>query len=97
MRCTAVPSAVACQDEAGRLWNVLTMLRHAVRGQSDGARELRFGVHMCNENRERTPPLCLGDEPSADALAAWLPDAWQGRPEKVSATAAIESPSTAPP
>jgi hypothetical protein len=41
--------------------------------------------------------FCLGDEPSEDALAAWLPDAWQGRPEKVSATAAIESPGTVPP
>jgi hypothetical protein len=48
--------------------------------------------------REALPALfCLGDEPSKDALAAWLPDAWQGRPEKVRATAAIESPGTAPP
>ena len=97
MRCTAVPSAVACQDEAGRLWNVLTMLRFAIRASNGAASEARFGVHLCNDNRDRTPPLCLGDEPSADALAAWLPDAWQGRPEKVSATAAIESPGTAPP
>ena len=97
MRCTAVPSAVACQDEAGRLWNVLTMLRFAIRASNGAASEARFGVHLCNDNRDRTPPLCLGDEPSADALAAWLPDAWQGRPEKVRATAAIESPGTAPP
>jgi hypothetical protein len=37
-RCVAVPPGVACQDEAGLLWDVLTMLRFAVRGLSDGAR-----------------------------------------------------------
>src|SRR4051794_35457994 len=56
-RCVAVPPGVACQDEVGRLWDVLTMLRFAVRGQSGGAREVRFGVHVRNDNRERTPPL----------------------------------------
>jgi hypothetical protein len=56
-RCVAVPPGVACQDEAGRLWDVLTMLRFAIRGSNDGARELRFAVHVRNDNRERTPPL----------------------------------------
>src|SRR5262245_56087836 len=28
-RCVAVPPGVLCQDEAGRLWDVLTMLRVA--------------------------------------------------------------------
>jgi hypothetical protein len=56
-KCVAVPPGVVCQDEAGRLWDVLTMLRWAVRGSKDGAREVRFGVHVCNDNRERTPPL----------------------------------------
>jgi hypothetical protein len=55
--CVAVPPGVVCQDEAGRLWDVLTMLRWAARGGKDGARELRFGVHVRNDNRERTPPL----------------------------------------
>jgi hypothetical protein len=54
VKCVAVPSSVLCQDEAGRLWDV-TMLRLAVRGQ--GAAEVRFGVHVRNDNRERTPPL----------------------------------------
>jgi hypothetical protein len=56
-KCVAVPPGVLCQDEAGRLWDVLTMLRFAVRGQSDGAPEVRFGVHVRNDNRDRTPPL----------------------------------------
>jgi hypothetical protein len=56
-RCVAVPPGVRCQDEAGRLWDVLTMLRLAVRGQGGGAAEVRFGVHVRNDNRDRTPPL----------------------------------------
>jgi hypothetical protein len=55
--CVEVPSGVLCQDEAGRLWDVLTMLRFAVNGQSAGANLLHFGVHVRNDNRERTPPL----------------------------------------
>ena len=54
VKCVAVPSAVKYQDEAGRLWDVLTMLRLAVRGQSDDAQEARFGVHVRNDNRDRT-------------------------------------------
>jgi len=52
----AVPPGVVCQDEAGRLWDVLVMLRFAIRGNKD-ASEVRFGVHVRNDNRERTPPL----------------------------------------
>jgi hypothetical protein len=55
--CVAVPPGVVCQDEAGRLWDVLTMLRFAVRGSNGSAREVRFGVHVRNDNRDRTPPL----------------------------------------
>jgi hypothetical protein len=54
-KCVAVPPGVACQDEAGRLWDVVWTLRCAIRRQS-GA-EVRFAVHVRNDNRERTPPL----------------------------------------
>ncbi len=57
VKCVTVPSAVLCQDEAGRLWDVLTMLRCAARGPDGGAAEVRFGVHVRNDNRDRTPPL----------------------------------------
>jgi hypothetical protein len=56
-RCVAVPPGVTCQDEAGRLWDLLWMLGWAIRGSSGGAREVRFGVHVRNDNRHRTPPL----------------------------------------
>jgi hypothetical protein len=56
-RCVAVPPGLPCQDEAGRLWDVLTMLRFAVRRSGDGDSEVRFAVHVRNDNREGTPPL----------------------------------------
>jgi hypothetical protein len=54
-RCVTVPPGVLCQEEAGRLWDVLWMLRCAADRQ-DGA-EVRFGVHVRDDNRDRTPPL----------------------------------------
>ena len=55
-RCVVVPPGVACQDEAGRLWDVVWLLRCAV-GRSGGDSEVRFAVHVRNDNREGTPPL----------------------------------------
>jgi hypothetical protein len=55
-RCVTVPPGVALQDEAGRLWDVLWLLRCAA-SRGDGGAELRFGVHVRNDSRERTPPL----------------------------------------
>ncbi len=55
-RCVTVPPGVVCQDEAGRLWDVLWLLACAVR-RSAGGPEVRFGVHVRNDNRGRTPPL----------------------------------------
>ena len=54
-RCVTVPPGVECQDEAGRLWDVVWLLRCAI-GRSNGA-EVRFGVHVRNDNRDRLPPL----------------------------------------
>jgi len=44
-RCVAIPPGVVCQDEAGRLWDVLWMLEYAVRRGGSGA-EVRFGVRV---------------------------------------------------
>src|SRR4051812_40695629 len=54
-RCVKVPEGVVCQDEAGRLWDVLWLLSLACR-KVDGP-ELSFGVHVRNDNRGRMPPL----------------------------------------
>jgi hypothetical protein len=55
-RCIAVPAGVVCQDEAGRLWDLVWMLRLAI-GRAGGGPEVRFSVHVRNDNRDRTPPL----------------------------------------
>jgi hypothetical protein len=47
----SVPPGVACQDEAGRLWDVLWMLRCAAR--SDGRRVLPFALHKGGDKRAR--------------------------------------------
>src|SRR5262245_40314299 len=54
-RCVRVPEGVECQSEAGRLWDVLWMLSLAAR-RCEGA-EVRFAVHVRDDNSERIPPL----------------------------------------
>jgi hypothetical protein len=77
-RCVTVPTGVECQDEAGRLWDVLWMLRCAI-GRSDGC-EIRFAVHVRNDNREGIPRLVQlkalsgpGDE-GEPVITVMLPD-----------------------
>lgn len=45
-----VPPGVEAQDEAGRLWDVLWMLRHAIRKSAGGDR-LSFALYVRNDNR----------------------------------------------
>ncbi len=52
----AVPEGVQCQDEAGRLWDILWMLKCAIKSGPSGS-FISFGVHVRNDNRNRTPPL----------------------------------------
>jgi hypothetical protein len=79
-KCVTVPPGLVCQDEAGRLWDVLTMLHFAVGRQSDGAREVRFALQVRNDNREPTSPLvrlkavCGPDDDGAPCLTVLIPD-----------------------
>jgi hypothetical protein len=56
------------------------MLRFAVRGSKDGAAEVRFGVHVRNDNQERTPPLvrlkalCRTGDQHEPVLTVMLPE-----------------------
>jgi hypothetical protein len=78
-RCVTVPPGVECQDEKGRLWDVLWLLVCAIRRGRDGA-EVRFGVHVRNDNRERTPPLvrlkaqCGPGDYGEPVLTVMMPD-----------------------
>ena len=51
-RCVAVPPGVLCQDEAGRLWDVVYLLRWAI-GRAPGGPVVRFGAHVRNDNVRR--------------------------------------------
>jgi hypothetical protein len=55
--CVAVPPGVEAQDERGRLWDVLSLLRFATRRQADGEPELLYQLHVRNDNRAGEPPL----------------------------------------
>jgi hypothetical protein len=55
-RCVAVPPGVVGQDERGRLGDVLWLLSWAIRGSAGGL-EVRYAVHVRNDNGEGTPPL----------------------------------------
>lgn len=50
-----VPDGVRCQDEKGRLWDIVWMLRCAARRTSGS--QMLFSLHVRNDNRDRTPPL----------------------------------------
>jgi len=54
-RYVCVPAGVRCQDEKGRLWDIVWMLRCAAR-RTSGARML-FRLHIRNDNSDGTPPL----------------------------------------
>lgn len=74
-----VPNGVVGQNESGRLWDVLTMLRHAIR-RGNGGSELLFQLLVRNDNVEQEPPLVAlkavcgpGDDPSP-CVTVMLPD-----------------------
>ena len=46
-----VPPNVTGQDEAGRLWDIVWMLRHAIRKAAPGQTRLPFALYVRNDNR----------------------------------------------
>ena len=46
----AVPPGVQCQDEAGRLWDIVWMLRFAVQRSRASADRLPFALYVRNDN-----------------------------------------------
>src|SRR5689334_5653718 len=47
----AVPPGVTCQDEAGRLWDILWMLRFAILRARAGVERLPVALYVRNDNR----------------------------------------------
>jgi hypothetical protein len=46
-----VPQGVTGQDEAGRLWDIVWMLRFAIRNAQSGQGRLPFALYVRNDNR----------------------------------------------
>lgn len=76
----AVPEGVAGQDEAGRLWDILWMLRSAIRRMPEGISRVPFIVLVRNDNQRAKPVgfvaecgACDIDDPSP-AITVMLPD-----------------------
>ena len=55
--CVTVPDGVAGQDETGRLWDVLNLLRFAIAKQPKDSARADFAVHVRKDNSEGDPPL----------------------------------------
>ncbi len=74
----AVPPGVACQDEAGRLWDVVWMLRVGV--QRAAGSLVLYSLHVRNDNRSGTPPLvrlkavCGPGDAAEPVIRVMMPD-----------------------
>jgi hypothetical protein len=75
-RYVTVPPKVECQDEAGRLWDVVYMLSLACR-RVDGP-ILLYTVYVRNDNRRPRPvrlkAVCGPDDDGSPCLTVMLPD-----------------------
>src|SRR5664279_2727097 len=50
-RFVSVPTGVTGQDEAGRLWDLVWMLRFAIRKAQPGQARLPFALYIRNDNK----------------------------------------------
>ena len=79
--CVAVPAGVSCQDEAGRLWDVVWMLRFAILRAKSNVQRIPVALYVRNSDTERAHlvkliatvgPLDI-DDPQP-AITVMLPD-----------------------
>ncbi len=76
----AVPPDISGQDEAGRLWDVVWMLRFAIQRTKCGVERLPFALYVRNDNRAAklvkliavAGPLDIADP--APAITVMMPD-----------------------
>ena len=75
-----VPPDVTGQDEAGRLWDVVWMLRFAIRKAASGQSRLPFALYVRNDNRAprlvKLVALCgaLDMDDPQPAITVMMPD-----------------------
>jgi hypothetical protein len=51
--CVAIPPNVSCQDESGRLWDVVWMLRFAILKARTGVERIPVALYVRNSDTER--------------------------------------------
>ena len=75
-----VPEGVSCQDEAGRLWDVVWMLRFAIIRSKPGTSRLTVALYVRNDTRRPRLMKLIAtagavdiDDP-APAITVMLPD-----------------------
>ena len=75
-----VPPKVVGQDEAGRLWDIVWMLRHAIKNMPSESDRIPVCLHVRNNNRSANPvkliatcgPLDMNDP--RPAITVMTPD-----------------------
>lgn len=78
--CVSVPEGASCQDEPGRLWDVLVTLRFAIKlGLGDSQSSLRFALYVqqhCGEEPEPTElkAVCGPDDDGSPCITVMLPN-----------------------
>jgi hypothetical protein len=75
-----VPPGVAGQDEAGRTWDIVWILRHAIRKATPSQTRLPFALYIRNDNRAprliKLIATCgpLDNDKPEPAITIMLPD-----------------------
>lgn len=76
-RCVEVPASAPWQDEAGRLWDVLTMLAHAVRHSGYQGDRVQFDVLVQNDRGGPRPirlaAVCGPNDDMSPCITIMLP------------------------
>jgi hypothetical protein len=76
----SVPPGVTGQDEAGRLWDIVSMLRFAIRKAQTGQARLPFALYVRNDNKSprliKLVAMCgpLDIDDPQPAITIMLPD-----------------------
>lgn len=77
-KCVSVPEGVEGQDETGRLWDVLSMLRFRIRASSGKEGELFFEVLVRNDNQRprkvKLKAVCGPGDDAEPVITVMLPE-----------------------
>lgn len=77
-QCVEVPEGVECHDEAGRLWDVLYLLRHAIGRARPGTSILLYQLRVRNDNRRARSvtlkAVCGPGDDGSPCVTVLLPD-----------------------